>query len=93
MIDKMSDQNRPEYFGLPANIEQSAERTFSSHVISRLRLLLRSTEAIQKYDREGWQAELSPILNLWKKLNQVMQAPLILLIVVQKMLFNFISTL
>ena len=32
---------------------------------------MRSTVAAHKFDREKWTAELSPFLNLWKKLNQV----------------------
>lgn len=43
----------------------------STQVISQLRILGRSVTAGCKFDREIWSNELSPILNLWKKLNQV----------------------
>ncbi|PNJ86630.1 DYNC2H1 isoform 7, partial [Pongo abelii] len=39
-------------------------------VISQLRILGRSITAGSKFDREIWSNELSPVLNLWKKLNQ-----------------------
>lgn len=40
-------------------------------VISQLRILSRSVATGSKFDRELWSNGLSPILNLWKKLNQV----------------------
>lgn len=44
---------------------------FFIQVISQLRILGRSVTAGSKFDREIWSNELSPVLNLWKKLNQV----------------------
>lgn len=32
---------------------------------------MRSNLEASKFDKEKWSTELSPILNLWKKLNQV----------------------
>ena len=40
-------------------------------VISQLKVLMRSDLEASKFDKEKWSTELSPILNLWKKLNQV----------------------
>ena len=40
-------------------------------MISQLRLLQRVEGTAGKFDRESWEKELVPILNLWKKLNQV----------------------
>lgn len=42
-----------------------------SQVISQLRVLSRSVAAGSKFDRELWSNGLSPVLHLWKKLNQV----------------------
>ncbi|GAA6076052.1 cytoplasmic dynein 2 heavy chain 1 isoform X1, partial [Tachysurus ichikawai] len=39
-------------------------------VISQLRILSRSVTAGSKFDRELWASGLSPVLNLWKRLNQ-----------------------
>ena len=69
-VHKMPDEDKPIYFGLPANINRSHQRNVSSQVISKLKLLMISFGVASRFDREKWQAELSPILNLWKKLNQ-----------------------
>lgn len=44
---------------------------FDSQVISQLRVLSRSVATGSKFDRELWSNGLSPVLYLWKKLNQV----------------------
>uniref|UniRef100_A0A8C2QHF6 Cytoplasmic dynein 2 heavy chain 1 n=1 Tax=Cricetulus griseus TaxID=10029 RepID=A0A8C2QHF6_CRIGR len=70
VIGKLPEDDKPSFFGLPANIARSSQRMTSSQVISQLRILGRSVSAGCKFDREIWSNELSPILNLWKKLNQ-----------------------
>ena len=40
-------------------------------VLSQLRVVARAEGSAERFDREVWSAELSPLLNLWKKLNQV----------------------
>ncbi|XP_041850617.1 cytoplasmic dynein 2 heavy chain 1 [Melanotaenia boesemani] len=70
VIENLPEDDRPAFFGLPANIERSSQRIISSQVISQLRLLSRSVATGSKFDRDLWSNGLSPILNLWKKLNQ-----------------------
>ncbi|XP_076002176.1 cytoplasmic dynein 2 heavy chain 1 isoform X2 [Genypterus blacodes] len=70
VIENLPEDDRPAFFGLPANIERSSQRIISSQVISQLRILSRSVAAGSKFDRELWSNGLSPVLNLWKKLNQ-----------------------
>eukprot|EP00090_Calanus_glacialis_P009483 TRINITY_DN17857_c0_g1_i1.p1 TRINITY_DN17857_c0_g1~~TRINITY_DN17857_c0_g1_i1.p1 ORF type:complete len:1541 (-),score=379.52 TRINITY_DN17857_c0_g1_i1:129-4454(-) len=70
MVYRLPEDDKPSYFGLPANIERSHQRNVSSQVLGQLKLLMLSLEVAARFDREKWQAELSPILNLWKKLNQ-----------------------
>ncbi|XP_034023634.1 cytoplasmic dynein 2 heavy chain 1 [Thalassophryne amazonica] len=70
VIENLPEVDKPAFFGLPANIERSSQRIISSQVISQLRILSRSVAAGSKFDRELWSHGLSPILNLWKKLNQ-----------------------
>ena len=69
-VFKLPDEDKPSYFGLPANIERSHQRNTSSEVISKLKLLMISFGVAGRFDREKWQTDLSPLLNLWKKLNQ-----------------------
>ncbi|KAF4008811.1 hypothetical protein G4228_000485 [Cervus hanglu yarkandensis] len=70
VIEKLPEDDKPSFFGLPANIARSSQRMMSSQVISQLKILGRSVTAGCKFDREIWSNELSPVLNLWKKLNQ-----------------------
>ncbi|XP_047450013.1 cytoplasmic dynein 2 heavy chain 1 isoform X3 [Mugil cephalus] len=70
VIQNLPEDDRPAFFGLPANIERSSQRIISSQVISQLRILGRLVATGSKFDRELWSTGLSPILNLWKKLNQ-----------------------
>uniref|UniRef100_A0A8C4HEE2 Cytoplasmic dynein 2 heavy chain 1 n=1 Tax=Dicentrarchus labrax TaxID=13489 RepID=A0A8C4HEE2_DICLA len=70
VIENLPEDDRPAFFGLPANIERSSQRIISSQVISQLRVLSRSVATGSKFDRELWSNGLSPVLYLWKKLNQ-----------------------
>ncbi|CAF93625.1 unnamed protein product, partial [Tetraodon nigroviridis] len=70
IIENLPEDDRPAFFGLPANIERSSQRIVSSQVISQLRVLSRSVATGLKFDRELWSNGLSPILHLWKKINQ-----------------------
>uniref|UniRef100_A0A3B3YWL0 Uncharacterized protein n=1 Tax=Poecilia mexicana TaxID=48701 RepID=A0A3B3YWL0_9TELE len=71
VVENLPEDDRPAFFGLPANIERSSQRIISSQVISQLRVLSRSVATGSKFDRELWSNGLSPVLNLWKKLNQL----------------------
>ncbi|XP_068612804.1 cytoplasmic dynein 2 heavy chain 1 isoform X2 [Brachionichthys hirsutus] len=70
IIENLPEDDRPAFFGLPANIERSSQRIISSQVISQLRVLSRSVATGSKFDRELWSSGLAPIFLLWKKLNQ-----------------------
>lgn len=69
-IDKLPEIDKPSYFGLPENIERSTERTIGLNVINQLRILQRSSTSTTKFQKELWKKELTPILNLWKSINQ-----------------------
>uniref|UniRef100_A0A671UTN4 Cytoplasmic dynein 2 heavy chain 1 n=1 Tax=Sparus aurata TaxID=8175 RepID=A0A671UTN4_SPAAU len=84
VIENLPEDDRPAFFGLPANIERSSQRIISSQVISQLRVLSRSVATGSKFDRELWSNGLSPVLHLWKKLNQVSSSfPLFLFLLFQ----------
>lgn len=70
LVFKLPEEDKPSFFGLPPNIERAHQRNVSNMVIKQLRLLSLSSADGSKFDREKWQQELSPVLNLWKKLNQ-----------------------
>ncbi|XP_022324921.2 cytoplasmic dynein 2 heavy chain 1-like isoform X2 [Crassostrea virginica] len=69
-IEELPEFDKPSYFGLPENIERSAQRIISNQVIGQLKVLQRADAKANKFDKEIWATELGPILNLWKKLNQ-----------------------
>ncbi|KAJ8027756.1 Cytoplasmic dynein 2 heavy chain 1 [Holothuria leucospilota] len=69
-IANFPEDDKPGFFGLPDNIERSSQRIISGQVISQLKVLRRSDEAVERFDMETWNTELGPFLNLWKKLNQ-----------------------
>ena len=70
LVARLPEEDKPVFFGLPANIERSHQRNVSAKVLGQLKQLRLSSEVAARFDRERWTAELSPILALWKKLNQ-----------------------
>lgn len=70
-INLLPEFDKPSYFNLPENIERSSQRIVSGQVISQLRIVMRADAKASKFDKELWNNELAPILNLWKRLNQV----------------------
>ena len=70
-IEQLPEFDKPAYFGLPENIDRSSQRMNSSAVITQLRVLKRPDAKSAKFDKDVWAHELGPLLNLWKKLNQV----------------------
>ena len=75
LISSLPERDQPSFFGLPANIDRSSQRTVSSRVISQLKVVMRSETSGDRFDRAVWSSELNPILSLWKKLNQVPLRP------------------
>ena len=51
VIEKLPDNDDASFFGLPANIERTAQRVNSQRVTSQLKTLMRSVEAGAKFDR------------------------------------------
>ena len=70
MVNQLPEEDKPSMFGLPANIQQAYQRTRSTATLQQLKILMRSAEGASKFEREKWSTELSPVLTLWKKLNQ-----------------------
>lgn len=70
VIERFSDHDAPSFFGLPANIDRTWQRITSTEVVKQLKELNRKTEILDIFDRQQWSSHLSPLLNLWKKLNQ-----------------------
>ncbi|KAH7718366.1 cytoplasmic dynein 2 heavy chain 1-like protein [Aphelenchoides avenae] len=63
-------EDNPTFFGLPRNIVFSWEISKSAESIAKLRHLQTQATAKSGFSRDAWNTMLSPILNLWKRLNQ-----------------------
>ena len=70
LIRRLADDDSPRMFGLPVNITASWQRSEAARVIAQLRHLQAGDSHSDKFDRDAWSAALTPVLNLWKKLNQ-----------------------
>jgi dynein heavy chain 2 len=70
VVRELPDEDDPVYFGLPANINRSAQRSASTKVISGLKLLMRTDALADKFDRQLWARELEPVIRMWGRLHQ-----------------------
>ena len=68
IIDSLPDQDAPELFGLPQNIQRSVQRAQSKHVIKQLKALQVLDAAAAGFDREQWRTQLGPLLEMWSRL-------------------------
>ncbi len=69
----MPEFDRPAFFSLPENIDRSWQAQTSQSALVELKKLQRAdTRTTKQFDKEVWALELAPVLNLWKKLNQVL---------------------
>ncbi|XP_075248310.1 cytoplasmic dynein 2 heavy chain 1-like [Convolutriloba macropyga] len=68
LISKLGE-DKPSFFGLPLNIERSAQVIKSGQVIGQLKLLV-SLTSTETFQREKWNVEISPFLNHWKNVLQ-----------------------
>jgi dynein heavy chain 2 len=68
--ERIPSEDEPRLFGLPANIRFSWEATESRKSIAQLRHLHTGATDGTSLDRAVWNEQLSPVLALWKRLNQ-----------------------
>ena len=69
VIRNLPDQDTPGMFGLPDNVDRSAQRAVSRQVITQLKILMRSDALAGGFNREVWFRELTPVLQMWRRLN------------------------
>jgi dynein heavy chain 2 len=68
IINELPDQDNPSLFMLPGNIERTLQITNSNKVIGQLRILNITLSEGQRFNREKWSSELSPLIGVWNKL-------------------------
>lgn len=69
-IKQLPERDLPLFFGLPENIGRAWEKQTSNEIVTKLKTILLRKEVSVKFDREFWHKSLSPLMILWKKLNQ-----------------------
>jgi dynein heavy chain 2 len=71
IVSQLPDFDQPAAFGLPANIARSAERANSTGIIDQLKILRRSSQVGDRFNRQIWLRELtqgSSVLMIWMQL-------------------------
>mmetsp|Transcript_41826 Transcript_41826/g.82044 ORF Transcript_41826/g.82044 Transcript_41826/m.82044 type:complete len:4055 (+) Transcript_41826:307-12471(+) len=77
LIHSLSDSDAPTIFNLPANIEGAVQQNQSQFVVSQLRKMAVSSSLSNKFNREQWRAQLTPLLQLWEKLTKTDEGALL----------------
>ena len=67
-VGRLPDADLPSVFGLPANIERTAQQANSARVLSPLRAMAAVSAASSSFDRARWAEQLGPLLRLWETL-------------------------
>lgn len=68
VVSKLADDDNPELFGLPSNIDRSVQRFNSTQVINNLKNLQSISAQELRFDKQKWQELLNPICQLWSSI-------------------------
>lgn len=63
----LPDEDVPALFGLPLNADRAVQSTTSAIISSQLKSLNFSASVATVFNRDAWNAALTPIINLWDK--------------------------
>lgn len=64
-LNRLAEDDSPELFGLPSNIDRSVQRFNSTQVINNLKNLQSISAQELRFDKQKWQELLNPICQLW----------------------------
>ena len=68
IIKNIPENDNPEMFGLPLNVDRSVQRYVSTQVLLKLNSLYSMSSDMQKFNKSLWAEKLTPILNMWKSI-------------------------
>ena len=68
IIQNIPENDNPEMFGLPLNVDRSVQRYVSTQVLLKLNSLYSMSSDMQKFNKSLWAEKLTPILNMWKSI-------------------------
>ncbi len=72
VIEALSDTDTPKFFGLPANIDRSAQIVLSNQVVAQLKVLKRSSNTLlsSKMRKDVLKSQFKPVWKLWEALKK-----------------------
>ena len=68
IINSLPENDDPEMFGLPLNVDRSVQRYISTQVLLKLNSIYSMSSDMNKFDKALWTEKLSPLLNMWKSI-------------------------
>ena len=68
IIKKIPENDNPEMFGLPLNVDRSVQRYVSTQVLLKLNSLYSISSDMQKLNKALWAEKFAPVLNMWKSI-------------------------
>ena len=68
IINKIPENDNPEMFGLPLNVDRSVQRYVSTQVLLKLNSFYSISSDMQKFNKTLWAEKLAPILQMWKNI-------------------------
>lgn len=72
MIASLPDADSPQFFGLPLNIDRSAQIVISNQVVTQLKVLKRSNnQSGKKMEKDALKSQFKPLWKLWEALKKV----------------------
>lgn len=71
LIEKLPDTDNPRFFGLPLNIDRSAQIVISNQVVAQLKVLKRSNhQSGKKMEKDALKSQFKPLWKLWEALKK-----------------------
>ena len=70
IIKNIPENDNPEMFGLPLNVDKSVQRYVSSKALLKLNSLYSVSSNNKKVDKALWKEKLMPMINLWENINK-----------------------
>ena len=68
IIKNIPENDNPEMFGLPLNVDRSVQRYVSTQVLLKLNSFYSISTDIQKLNKTLWAEKLAPLLQMWKNI-------------------------
>jgi dynein heavy chain 2 len=68
IINKLPENDSPQVFGLPMNIDKAVQRYNTGQMITSLKILQQVSAEELKFEKEKWSLILGPIINFWQSI-------------------------